>query len=82
MLTPKNMTNEGKSPVVIIEAPQRDFILPQELANILGGWNCGSYSKRLLLKDKCKEWDKSPCSKTREVDNYCGKYSSSLRKNQ
>ena len=54
----------------------------QELSEILGGWNCGSYTKRFILKDKCREWDKSGCTNPNGGENYCGSYNSTFIKNQ
>lgn len=70
------MRRQKASSITIIEQPQQCILEASELSEILGGWNCGSYSKRPILKDKCQEWDKSTCASPNSGENYCGKYHS------
>ena len=68
------MKNQNKAAITIIESPEYDVMDQAELSEILGGWNCGSYTHRLLLWDTCKQWDKKPCTGNKRSHGYCLKY--------
>lgn len=74
------MKQKNQLSIRIIEQPENDEMHQQELSEILGGWNCGSYTKRIILKDKCREWDSLSCANPNSGENYCGKYNSILKK--
>lgn len=74
------MKQKKESLINIIEPPASEVMDNKDLSEVLGGWNCGSYTKRPILKDKCKEWDKNSCSNPNSGENYCVSYGSILRK--
>lgn len=55
----------------LIEEPLSEEIIQQELEEVLGGWNCGTYSDG-WFRDKCKEWNSGNCTEeTAKSANYC-----------
>lgn len=62
------------NPIHIIEHPCDETLKDYELSAILGGWNCGSYTKHSIFNSTCNEWNSGSCT-DRSQKNYCEKYS-------
>lgn len=68
------MKHRNKAAITVIESPGYDVMDREELGAILGGWNCGSYTKFPYFKFECHEWTSGACTDSGKKD-YCNKYS-------
>jgi len=68
------MKDRDKAAIKIIESPEYDSMDQEELSEILGGWNCDTYTKYPYFRFQCHEWISGPCRDSRKR-NYCNKYS-------
>lgn len=68
------MKDRNKAAITIIESPEYDVMAHEELSEILGGWNCDTYTKYPYFRFQCHEWISGPCRDSRKR-NYCNKYS-------
>lgn len=58
--------------ISLIEEPRSEEVIQQELEEVLGGWNCGTYSNG-WFRNSCTEWNSADCREA-AVANYCIKY--------
>lgn len=70
---------DSKSNIRLIEYPSGEELQSEELAEALGGWNCGSYTKYSIFRSSCSEWDSGACT-DRSKRNYCINYSKGKKK--
>lgn len=59
--------------IQLIEEPANEELIQQELEEILGGWNCGTYSNG-WFRDKCTQWNSGSCDVPTNGKNYCVVY--------
>lgn len=64
---------ESNLNIKLIENPSEDLLHNEELAQVLGGWNCGSYTQHSLFSATCSEWNSGACSDSSKR-NYCVQY--------
>lgn len=63
----------------LIEDPSEEILHDEELAEAIGGWNCGSYTKYSFFRSSCLEWNSGACTDTSKK-NYCIEYTKAKKK--
>lgn len=59
----------------LIEEPRSEEVIQQELEEVLGGWNCGSYYKNPATgNNTCSVYDFSVCTTQPTSGGYCATY--------
>lgn len=61
----------------LIEEPRSEEVIQQELEEVLGGWNCGSYNDGWFF-DRCNQWNQGTCNTDRSSHDFCGTYTSGI----
>lgn len=62
------------SKITLIEEPRSEEMIQRELEEVLGGWNCGTFSDG-WFRDKCKNFNNKSCTDGSGAENYCIEYS-------